>query len=96
MRVSYAEVAGNFVTFPSFNTASPLCAMSFKTSGVIQSSRLALTFCSQRLRCQEKLLRDQCGERARGLLFSGRLSPWPICRLSGAMTTFSPNFQEGQ
>ena len=38
MRVSYAEVAGNFVTFPSFNTASPLCAMSFKTSGVIQST----------------------------------------------------------
>ena len=38
MRVSYAEVAGNSVTFLSFNNASPLCAMSFKTSGVIQST----------------------------------------------------------
>ena len=38
MRVSYAEAAGYSVTFPSFNNASPLCAMSFKTSGVIQST----------------------------------------------------------
>ena len=38
MRVSYAEAAGNSVTFPSFNNASPLCAMTFKTSGVIQST----------------------------------------------------------
>ena len=62
MRVSYAEAASNSVTFPSFNNASPLCAMSYKTSGVIQSNsaersarkqqtRLPLTFCSQRLHC---------------------------------------------
>ena len=38
MRVSYAEAAGNSVTFPSFNNTSPLCTMSFKTSGVIQST----------------------------------------------------------
>ena len=38
MRVSYAEAASNSVTFPSFNNASPLCGMSYKTSGIIQST----------------------------------------------------------
>lgn len=38
IRVSYAEAAGNSVTFPSVNNASPLGTMSFKTSGVIQAT----------------------------------------------------------
>ena len=37
MRVSYAEAAGNSVTFPSFNNTSYLCTMSFEMSGVIRS-----------------------------------------------------------